>query len=481
MKWGVCFMADKRRNYTGIRAKAVFGRLVVLALFLALGVASASGSGQKNFEPDYDDVKWAHDLVTPIAARHFDSDLELAVYVVRDDGNSVLVGSTPSGLPQGLLVPKCLGWYVQPVGTISADTLLREAVVRKVYGIAIGRSEREWLNDNQFVTKGRRNITGNLVGIGELENLSWLELSGDVSDEEAIAIGGLQALRFLDLSDARVNDVALAVMCKAPALRILRLPIDRKVPQVLEHILALTAWGADTRDAQYIAGLDGLRALEFMGAEGSADRPLNFSRLTSLRRLQMLYAPNVVGLAACLDLESITITYHDVTRREIREIASLPRLRELTIDVGQLTGLELRELRKAPSLNRLNLGESAIDDEALKEVGDLIGLRELHVSSWNLTNVHALSSLKQLEHLGIGRGSSLDGETVGSLCELRALRDLHISGVPIGETGLTRLSGLPCLERLRLSCHGEIGDGCVEAIAKARPKLDLTLNERDGK
>lgn len=111
---------------------------------------------------------------------------------------------------------------------------------------------------------------------------------------------------------------------------------------------------------------------------------------------------------------------------------------------------DLAKLKNAPKLERLDFNPSTLPPASIPLLAEI-------------PNLHVLTAPRQGWH---------DGD-LGSLRDLKQLRELQLEGNPITDAGLAELAAVPNLRSLRVF-DTEVTDAGIAALKKARPNLNIS-------
>jgi hypothetical protein len=108
---------------------------------------------------------------------------------------------------------------------------------------------------------------------------------------------------------------------------------------------------------------------------------------------------------------------------------------------------------------------------------DLPGTPVSHVTLINEADDKLLAALERLPYLRSATQINQSAEITDSLCRLRQLEDLELSGAELGISNAKALGGLPRLRALTLDTCGGVTDAALEEISKAPRLVTLRLNQ----
>jgi hypothetical protein len=169
-----------------------------------------------------------------------------------------------------------------------------------------------------------------------------------------------------------------------------------------------------------------------------------------------------VSVGTRRDAQGPTTTYvwfgpqSRATDADLRLLKSIASLRVLTITSARITNAGLRHLRGLDKLQTLNLQSRrdglVVDDNGLKSVASLHGLRTLNLRGTSLTDcgMKALKSLGALESLTLSY-TRVSDEGLKQLLKLTSLKTLDLQATKVRGHGLRHLQGLNRLTWIDLS------------------------------
>jgi len=226
-----------------------------------------------------------------IADRSFDSGLALKVTAILADGQTVVLGQTPTAGAKGITIPPCWVWYVAPAKSFTDKDLpglLTELRRSSIPGLSL---------DDTALTHGA------LEQLKNLPALRWLSLSGcDVSGWDKLS--RLKGLESLDLRFCLgVNDGLLKSIKALEKLRNLYLygyrPDDQDYFRNPPSVDGLSSWRSQhqiTDDGMaHLASLVNLRRLSLLGCFQVTEEGI--AVLGKLRQIESLDLDSCAGLS----------------------------------------------------------------------------------------------------------------------------------------------------------------------------------------
>jgi Leucine-rich repeat (LRR) protein len=235
----------------------------------------------------------------------------------------------------------------------------------------------------------------------------------------------------------------------APLVRLVR---DDAVPGLSLDNAHLTPFSMDT-----LASLRHLTRLGLPHCHGLTSRSLRL--LAPLRQLTYLDLSDC-GISGGLEhLEGLPLRHLDLSGCQINEAAfdEIPRLRELsrvTLGRCQVTSRMVERLAELPELEALDLRICTFEQGALYELRGLAELRNL-----------------DLQHC------TVNDQDLALLARVRGLSSLDLSWCKqLGPDGLTHLSALSDLRRLKLYSCEQLTNTSVKVLSKLKglTRLDVS-------
>lgn len=427
-----------------------------------------------------------------LPARRFQSSLPLRVRVRKENGATHTVGETP--VPEGVELPPCRAWWVEPVGPPPLQNLRRELLEQEIPGLELDARELPLPQLHHLVAdlghlerlSLRAAVDASLLGrLSRFTQLLELKLEGEVPHDVELGEDGLRPLTRLErlvrleldvrvarragptnlmsilrgLIRARQPRPSLAFLGELPALRELRLSgelVDDDALTIVEGLPGLEELdlsGCDQVSPAALARvthLVRLRALDLSHTQADDETLAGAGELGHLERLRLSGCPEVSRLSplAGLPLRDLTLGC-DLGRDDLEALGTLTRLRRLVLQSCQVKGQGLVHLAGLDELEELWLSGNALRGADLSHLP--ANLRTLSLSQTEVddASLAGLAHLTRLERLHLSNCERIEGAGLAHLAPLRALTwlDLALSRVSSDE-GLARLP--ESLEELRL-------------------------------
>lgn len=173
-------------------------------------------------------------------------------------------------------------------------------------------------------------------------------------------------------------------------------------------------------------------------------------------------------------VNEIDLTSSPVSAAGLQALTPMTEVAILRVSRTGLKGKDFERIESWRRLRSLKCGPFDDGDEALKHIGKLTGLKQLHIERFKFTSqgLKALSGLKQLEKLYFYH--CVDVADLSNLGELTALKTVDFLQSQFSDTAIRSIPPLPELTLLGLAyCH--ITDDIVADLAKhpRLVKLDL--------
>ena len=213
-------------------------------------------------------------------------------------------------------------------------------------------------------------------------------LTGSIPPE----LGGLPALRELNLSDNQLTGPIPPELGRFPVLRVLNLgdnQLTGPIPPELGGLAALeelNLWenGLTGSIPRELGQLSALRQLDFSGNELTGPIPPELGRLSALERLRLVDNALTEPIPAELGNLALAVTV-DLAGNELTgpipaELGRLAAASWLDLSGNQLAGPIPPELGRLAALRQLNLSDNALTGPIPPELGRLAALRQLDVS-----------------------------------------------------------------------------------------------------
>jgi Leucine-rich repeat (LRR) protein len=247
-----------------------------------------------------------------------------------------------------------------------------------------------------------------------------------VSDVDLINLSSLPHLERLDLSHTRISDDGMLLLKMAPRISDLNLCYAELITD--QGMAAIKNWKH-------------LRRLNVRGTRISDGTLEIVSHLPQLEALDVASTPT--------------------TDNGLDHLIELTRLKELALGRIRLSDIVLETLRMLPMLTYLDLSgprsvdrpdlvaghrtsESAMDERALRAISELKELRVLKLGYSTISGegLRALSTLSQVEKLGLEGCARIDDMAVTELAKWKRLRYIDLQDTQVTEKGVKALQNL---------------------------------------
>lgn len=256
----------------------------------------------------------------------------------------------------------------------------------------------------------------------------------------------------------------------------------------------------------------GLIALDILGCCWSEKEYVSESRelltriatLETLRSLDLWFGSvtetNVQLLKHLSLLERLDLTFNiNFTSNCLETIKSLPRLRCLRLGETNVDDDGLKIIGQMSALEYLDLEETRITVKGLQQLRNLVALKDLNLDGIKLNDekcsfLESMESLEKIDLTKTGTGNSvlatlasvprlttlrilgmeIDGRSLSSLSKLQNLRSLDLSGNTLGHEDISRLLLFTNLVRLNID-HSPISDSDIQRIRDAHPNWEFEI------
>ena len=282
----------------------------------------------------------------------------------------------------------------------------------------------------------------NLTGLEHATQLTWLRLSGSISDITSLAnltnltyieiqgtqisditpLANLTALTTLKLSNNQISDITpLASMTALTTLELSNNQISNITP--LANLTALTRLRLDDNQISNITPLQNLRALTFLYLNNN-----QISNITSLGNLTALSTQLNLSRNQISDITPLAnltnITYINLHSNQVSNISPISGLTAITdIDLGNNQISTIPSFSGMTALTHLRLYHNQISD--ITGLEGMTGLQALYLKDNQISDITSLQNLTTLTILWLEDNQITD---VTSLEGLTSLLTLTLSG-----------------------------------------------------
>ncbi len=390
------------------------------------------------------------------------------------------LGLIPGGLPLQwnagrFLIELDAGWFQKdlPPG-------LEQALEQ---GWSRGRALRYLMTSNCVSFSTRKQRRNRIVS---------LSLAGRCTVKSLRLLERLPCLQELSLDDLPVSDKDLQELAGLSGLRALEFhPVSTRGLSCLKGMTGLrrlTLTGLRRASGKALTVLERLAALEELDLGLTGLVLTGLEPLQGCPRLRRLVLDDGVNnnsdlsaLAGLPALEDLSLQYIQLDARLWRQVGQLTRLRRLDLSVTDLNARSVAHLAGLASLEVLHLASSTLTDAGIKHLQGLTGLLHLQLDDTNISakGLEVLLRLPRLCCLGLAEMRRVDW---AFLSRLSTLRQLDLSGTDVSDQTLKQLAGLSGLRELRLSNSEVHGRGLASLTnLKLLEVLDLSATGLHGK
>lgn len=380
-------------------------------------------------------------------------------------------------------------------------------------------------------------LDGNSLRVlSKFPQLTALSLADCQVDAEGLShLIASTSLRHLDLSNTRLDDAALAMLARLKSLESLRLFSNAITDKGLSYLIGHPSLRSLHLEFTQVTS-DGIKLLpkisklESLGLYVIGDNDLDeLVRCTELKRLkcqgfQKVTDKGLQSLVKVEGLQEFSLSYSEITDEGVAALANLRNLSQLRLANCKITNKSLAALGNAGQLVMLELNQTECTERGLANLSNLEHLEEVKFllnqgDGAGYSNLEKLKKLRNLELMprypvsgimaaGIARvrtlehlsiNGSVNDEAIkvisgmsqlkflaltsktateaGFRCigKMRELRELHLSHGSINDRGLSHLSGLKNLEKLRFGFTQTTSEA-AKKLAKAMPWCDTFPN-----
>ena len=293
--------------------------------------------------------------------------------------------------------------------------------------------------------------------------------------------GKLYSARGLDVEvrfeGEQFDESALSRLHRLPDLQRLRISWRKRD-------VVLSQAGLDA-----IAGLSGLRALEFTGALDPDT--VDLSVLTQLHLLQVLKFPrtaplNDSHLASLNGFDSLIEfqcfgTSGGLTDDGISQLKNNRKIETLSVQENQATGAFLTDFVECPlksfSNTPLYNGKGAFTDEHAAVLSAFSQMTSLTLDGQDLLTGDTLKTIGQLSHLqrlGLDRCAGFADEDFVSLAPLQRLQELYLTETRAGDAAAAAIAEIPRIRSVHIG-NDRLTDRGVADLSRAFSIRELKL------
>jgi|688.fasta_scaffold75647_3 Leucine-rich repeat (LRR) protein len=504
MRW----LTTRSQSFATSGALCVMRWTIVLSILLATG--SHESGVAESAPPDAPPHVLPHEGIRALACMGAD------VSSSTDDNETgaISVALTPEAYSAAAIEIVCASGVpvtliLHPGVELDDDTCRRLASSRNLVGLS--------LPDSGISARGFAVFAGAL-------QLRSLDLSDrDLTTTNAASLRCLDVLDNLVIDRTTLTEAHWRAIAKAPRLARLScqgvaLTADawnaiRSVPRL--RTLALGGERLAQSDFNELGGLESLENLTIRDARLSYEQLLPLANLQRLRTLDLNgtladeYCLRAIGKMS--GLQELDLGGTSLRGQHAASLGQVPHLAKLAMSDSRLDDEGLRIIATLHGLRSLDVERcAAISDDGVRALGALSDLQELRVSNRSLTDrgIAVVSQLPDLRVVAAG-GSTFSAAGLDSLRECKQLRELclrysrqdrepqfvaavmqrvegiesleklEVSGLRQTADSLATLHRLPRLEALTL-CFSDLDDEAVDALSslKSLRSLDLRFNER---
>lgn len=341
-----------------------------------------------------------------------------------------------------------------------------------------------------------------LTRLGDLQHLQRLGLgSPRFTDQHLSHIEDLRQLKSLGLTQAKISDEGLSRLAGLKSLETLQLDGCRQVTDKgLARLAGLTSLvelnlsntGVSIEGLRQLAGRN-LKVLK-LPADAYVDDGLlpYLEAIVPQSDLDLsewsLTDEGLVHLVNQQQLESLVLPggwrrEKLITDAGLSHLSGLVELQSLSLAETNIDGSGLRHLKGLSKLKSLDLAGTKLIDKHMVHLEQLGSLESLRLASCKQITDRGLASLVQLGrltklNLGVYPGNTKITDTgLVHVAELTQLQELHLTDMPVTDTGLKQLERLEKLELLWLDGCLKISDVGLASVATFEELSWVNLND----
>lgn len=433
---------------------------------------------------------------------------------VDEETGAICIALTPEVYSAAAIEIVCasevpVSLILHPGVEIDDDTCRRLASSRNLVGLS--------LPDSGISERGLGVFAGAL-------QLRSLDLSDrNLTTTDAASLHCLDVLDKLVIDRTTLTEAHWRAIAKAPRLARLScqgVPLTadawnaiRSMPRL--RTLALGGERLTQSDFDELGGLESLETVTIRDARVSYERLLPLANLQRLRTLDLNgtladeYCLRAIGKMS--GLQELDLGGTSIRGQHAASLGQVPHLAKLAMSDSRLDDEGLRIIATLHGLRSLDVERcAAISDDGVRALGTLSDLQELRVSNRSLTDrgIEVVSQLPDLRVVAAG-GGTFSAAGLDPLRECKQLRELclrysrqdrepqfvaavmqrvggvesleklEVSGLRQTADSLATLHRLPRLEALTL-CFSDLDDEAVDALSSLQSlrSIDLRFNDR---
>jgi internalin A len=294
-----------------------------------------------------------------------------------------------------------------------------------------------------MLTRGIMVLVSASLALSAAGPVSWIEALGGKTELDPK--GNIIAV---NLRGAWVNDVELIDLSHLPNLQRLDLSHTRITDEGMLHLKTATA----------------IRELNLMYAELVTDQGMS-----AIRNWKMLKRLNLRGtrvsngtleiVGRLPQIEALDIANTQVTDNGLDQLIALTNLKELALGRSRVGESELGFLRMLPSLTSLDLSGARpvppdmsnaarrkptvppLPQKTIEALSQLANLRKLKLgySGVSASDLKTLSTLQNVEKLGLEECSRVDDQAAAELANWKSLKYVDLQGTHVTAQGIQTL------------------------------------------
>jgi Leucine-rich repeat (LRR) protein len=303
----------------------------------------------------------------------------------------------------------------------------------------------------------------------------------DITDATLEHLATLPNLEDLTLRGVAVTDKGMGHLWKLPKLTNLTLDFTLISPQAVKEF-------QDDRPDCVVGFVPAAGKTQVNAAKEIMRRDANLlydadTRLITAMIFSMNEKPwrsqDWALLHAIPEIQAVSIDDLPNATEGLREVQKLPNVEHVTLESMAVTAQELSLLARFPKLTELDFQPENLTDEHLLAIAKLPNLVKLKIEpeAGTITRrgIEALAQLKNLKHLQLSNVPLLD-EDLEPLASLPALTTLDLSSTPITDQGLDFILKMPKVADLILNETQITGAG-AQRIMKTRHIQNATWTD----
>jgi hypothetical protein len=232
------------------------------------------------------------------------------------------------------------------------------------------------------------------------------------------------------------------------------------------------------KDLRRLKKLDKLTLMDVKGLTGDCLFWLQGTGMRDLWVEGVPLGPMQVMLLWGVPLRDLALTRCNLTEDCLIRIKMMRRLEGLYVGWTNLGDSSMKPLGTMTRLKRLGVNETGITDEGVRQLKDLKDLEWLRLDDNKVTDacLETVKGFPNLQVLFLNNTTGFSDKGMKEVARIKSLRELRLSTWELSritDAGIRELRALPNLETLSLGTGSRISEEAADELRKALPKLRI--------